>query len=703
MDVLLAGLSLPGVPNHSLAVLESALARAGLGYERVSFAGFGDLDAVCQRVRAQPPRVLGISIQASAAALPSLTLAQLLRRRGYRGRIVCGGHVSTLAAEQVLAASPAIDAVVRFAGERALSAIGSDPELLDDPRRIAEVPGLIARARDGRIYAGAPADIGAPLLTPGPGEGGEHLGHTAVDLVLSRGCDAQCAYCCVAGATQLAREQARQGGTEADYVRHLRSDSDAIALTIAGHYDAGARVFNLMDDNLLPLDPGAAETWIRQLGKALRIRGVGPIALSMQLRADVIDDAVAAALVDLGLVRAYVGIDATSPGQLRTLGRSTSADAGERALAALWQRGVYAVCNNLLVGPTHRFERIVDEVEALGRIAHAPVHLLPIDARPGTRITRRAEARGLLEGGFLWRRYRFEDARTGRLARLLAGLPTRLAERSVPMALYDLGYNAGIASRLDSDVPSDFARDAYATLSARWNVNQMQLLRAGLSAAADSDAAVDALLQRERPRVRAFDRQLIAECDGLMARLERALSERARRPVHAHRRGQLLAGVALSMAMAACWDDHGRNDLRDGGMKAAIPPSQLAMDAASEAPSTIDAALANDSGRLPLGAGVVRVGVCEPPEFDAGADEGPVNAAAPPLLDLLNCYPCVGRSVALQFCFDHDGRAVSVQPADADVEDWAAKQACILELLADYRYPSYAGLQVEYEPICWIA
>src|SRR5207248_1576302 len=134
--------------------------------------------------------------------------------------------------------------------------------------------------------------------------------------------------------------------------------------------------------------------------------------------------------------------------QLRQLGRDAPPDAGARAIDLLSDRGVYCLANALLFGPTIPFPSLLAEIDGLARIRRAPVHLLPIDARAGTAYFERARRRGLMEGGLLWRHHRFEDARTGRAAAVILSMPTRLVERSPPIALYDLGYNLGIARRL---------------------------------------------------------------------------------------------------------------------------------------------------------------------------------------------------------------------------------------------------------------
>src|SRR6185503_11962284 len=89
-----------------------------------------------------------------------------------------------------------------------------------------------------------------------------------------------------------------------------RWTSDRLAAEIAALYhQQAARVFTVMDDNLLPLAADDAHAFLRRLAHELRQNRVGPIALSLQLRADVVTPAVADALVAVGLVRAYVGVD----------------------------------------------------------------------------------------------------------------------------------------------------------------------------------------------------------------------------------------------------------------------------------------------------------------------------------------------------------------------------------------------------------
>lgn len=681
MDVALIGLSLPGVQNHSLAVLEHVLATRGHAVDRIGFNGWPDLDPVLARIHARRPALVGISIQSTESAVPSAALAWFLRHHGFGGRIVAGGHFATLNAEALLDSRAGFDAVIRFAGEEAL------PALCDsgfEPERLARVPGLLWRAPTGDVLRGAaplpvdPRAVGPRVFagrssSAAPGELAQlprHLGFPAADLVESRGCEARCAYCCIAGASERAE---RELG-----VRYARRDEQEIAATISALYHRqGARVFTVMDDNLLPLEPTEAAAFLRRLRRALVSERVDEkqLALSLQIRADAVTDEVADELAALGVVRAYVGIDGYSAPMLRALGRKAPASAGVDAVARLAARGVLSVCNALLLGPTVAFETLLEEIEGLARLRHAPVHLLPIDVREGTRYAERASALGLVEGGFLHRHTRFLDERTALLGRLLTSLPSRLHERSVPIALYDLAYNSGIARRLVPSARIDSALETFASVTAAWNASQIEVLRSCAAIAARLDeAAADAWLASEQPVLSAFDTALRDACDEALAQIERAVSSVLARPAPAHARGRLLSQVALAFGLAACSTDPVL-DVRDGGSGSDL-----------HVPATTDGG--GDLG----GGGDLRDAGMEP---DLGR-RGPLDP------DRLEFWDCTCGADQVQLQLDGSGCIVAIRRGDGTALP-AMTVECLRDLFGTYCYPSLAGKTVTATPHCWIA
>lgn len=733
MDVALVGCVLPGVDNQSLARLTAAVEAAGRRAAVVPFAGFADLPRSVEAIRRLAPAVCGVSIQSNQAALASLCLVKLLRKSGYAGHVVCGGHFATLNAEDILASGAGVDSVVRFAGEAAVAGLARGARGDDE---LSELPGLLYRSRNGSIRFGAqgnvPRRLGARASEPRLASAA-HLGFGAADLITSHGCEARCAYCCVAARSELEARESRRAGAATSERPYVRRSTDELADEIARlHHDESVCVFNVMDDNLLPLGPSAALEWLVAFERALRARRVQRIAFSLQLRADVVNGNVAESLARLGLVRAYVGVDAASAGQLRALGRRSRAEAGPHALDELAHAGVYAVCNALLVGPTFRFESVLGEISALGRLRSAPLHLLPVDPRSGTAYFRRAAARGLAEGSFLLRRFRFEDTRVELLAKLVGSLPTRLAERSVPVALYDLGYNLGIARRFVPAAAQAVERlgALYYDVAQRWNDDQIRVLwRAAAVAARGDESAMTALIAEERDIVFEHDTRLLNACDAAIAELEVAVGLALRAPVRAHCRGRLIS-AALALGVAACGQTTRDPASTEGAATSgATGTSTSGMGGSADAGASGSGAAAGDDAGTsdggivigPIDAGndgyvaAASAASCEAyasntagsGSFSEAPDAGGSDVACPDraspetnlALDL-----CARSSCArIVLRFDANGVLESVRSENPAAALPRALAECLEELLGAACYPSLACSDVLLQAPCWIA
>ena len=403
--------------------------------------------------------------------------------------------------------------------------------------------------------------------------------------------------------------------------------------------------------------------------------GVGPIALSLQLRADVVTPAVADALVAVGLVRAYVGVDGYSRPQLARLGRNAPADAGARAIALLAARGVFAVCNALLVGPTIPLESIRAELEGMRAIRGAPLHLLPIDVRAGTTYHARAERRGLVEGGFLWRRYRFEDPRTAVLAEVITGLPSRLEEHSVPLALYDLAYNLGVARRLIPALPLAREAQTYARVSDAWNADQLRILEAAVRIASDGDlAAARRFLAEEEPRVRRFDRGLMDETEEACAPSRRPSARAGTAGAGSHPRPAAVGGRVLDGARG-------------------LQPAAATRRTGAGTRTSVDRGRQSTSVRYDWH--------WSAPEVPSRTR--PAEPVRPTRISIRRRHllrPVRERPVTARF--DTEGRLVAIDGVDGgtlapDVV------ACLLGSFSGYCYPNLAGTTQTLTGHCWIA
>lgn len=210
------------------------------------------------------------------------------------------------------------------------------------------------------------------------------------------------------------------------------------------------------------------------------------------------------------------------------------------------------------------------------------------------------------------------------------------------MALYDFGYNLGIAQRLlpGSDVGE--AIEIYQNVTERWNVDQIRLLRLAAAAAASGDRSrVRSLVEDQSDRVRRLDDELRALVASALALVERIASRARGETVRAHARGRLISVVAFSAALAACEST------------SLTPPIDAGMDVVSSI----------DSGPT-----------C------------PDNLT--PLQQLPGIDSCGGSPA--EVTFDQFGVPGAVNQVDGGMVPQDTLD-CLQRLLAGYCFPSYAG------------
>jgi hypothetical protein len=213
-------------------------------------------------------------------------------------------------------------------------------------------------------------------------------------------------------------------------------------------------------------------------------------------------------------------------------------------------------------------------------------------------------------------------------------------------------------------------------VTARWNADQIRVLRAAAATAEATDPrAVARFVAEESGRVRALDDELRWLCAEALRAVEDAVSRARRSPVRAHTRGQLLSTVALSMALAAC------------SSQEPLEPR----DGAGEAPALDASADPGDSG-APL----------DVSDGPASCGEG-AWVPAPPGVSLPATLCYCGIPASVDVTFDATGIPIEVSlPDGAALPDGV--RACVLRAVGSYCFPSLAGTS---QPIagahCWIA
>jgi anaerobic magnesium-protoporphyrin IX monomethyl ester cyclase len=410
LDVLLVGAE--ELENLATRYLAAVLRQHGFSVELAPFSTAAESDAVVQQAMAARPRLVGLSIIFQYRAAEFLALAGRLREALPEAHITTGGHFPTFAAADLLRDSPALDSVVRGEGEYTLLELVGN---LSSPDASDEILGLSFRS-GGRIVHN-PA---RPLITdldslPFPARDTapqHHLGIGFSPIVGSRGCYRDCAFCSIRsfyGASPGALQRFRSVPNLVDEMEEL-------------YHTHGVRFFVFNDDEWFPPGPSEARVArVAALERELRQRRMD-VLLSIKCRADDVEEGLFQRLSDMGVVRAYVGVESGSDHSLRTLNKRTTVAQNRHALEVLHRVGMLADFGLIFFDP----DSTVDDVRANLDFFHemagqgqAPLSFGRMEVYAGTPILDRLRREGRLSGGYLAWNYAIADARVEMLFRLM--------------------------------------------------------------------------------------------------------------------------------------------------------------------------------------------------------------------------------------------------------------------------------------------
>ena len=334
-------------------------------------------------------------------------MATGLRERGYRGHVCVGGHFATFEYENLLRDVPAIDSVVRHEGEETLvdlctrlrdgwpladsgpgRARRPSPPLHRDPRPLPHLDALAFPDRRGH-----PHDV---------------LGVTAAPIVGSRGCYADCSFCCIFAYADNAKGPRYRMRSPEDVVREMKFE----------HERRGVRLFVFHDDNFfLPHRPKNLERY-RRLGALMREQGLDDVALVLKCRPNDVDPELFALLQSLGMIRAYVGIETNSDEGIVSLNRRITAEDNRRALAVLRALGLYSSFNVLLFDPEATLGGIEKNLDFMADHTETPFNFCRAEVYAGTPLKGMLERQGRLRGDYLAWTYEMRDSRVELLFRI---------------------------------------------------------------------------------------------------------------------------------------------------------------------------------------------------------------------------------------------------------------------------------------------
>jgi hypothetical protein len=474
--------------NLSLRYLASALEARGVRAALVPFSEPGQLEDVVRAALVLEPLAVGISVPFQHRADELLALAGRLRARGYRGHICAGGHFATFEYASILRDVPALDSIVRHEGEQTLV------ELCERLLKGAPLAGLagLVRREGGRLEIGEPRPLPRLDSLAFPDRRGaphDVLGVRAAPIVGSRGCYADCSFCCIFAYAETAKGPRYR----------MRSPENIVAEMKAEHDRRGVRLFVFHDDNFfLPHAPKNLERYAR-LGALLREAGLDDVALVIKCRPNDVLPELFELLRSLGMIRAYVGIETNSGEGIVSLNRRITAADNRRALALLRRLGVYCSFNVLLFDPEATLGGVETNLDFMEEQADTPFNFCRAEVYAGTPLEGLLRAQGRLRGDYRAWTYEMRDPRVELLFRVASAAFLGRNFKSDGLANLNMGI------RFDNEVLRRFYPAAWDAawherligLSRRIGKDSVERMRAALAFARET--ALD-----DRGRITAF-------------------------------------------------------------------------------------------------------------------------------------------------------------------------------------------------------
>jgi len=407
-DVLLVGAE--ELENLGTRYLAAVLRAHGYAVELAAFSTSAEMAAVVRQAAQLQPRLSGLSVIFQYRAPEFLALASELKRVLPKTHVTTGGHFPTFTAAELLRDNAALDSVVRGEGEYTLLEL---VQRLDAPETWDAVQGLSFR-RDGRIHDNPPR----PLITdldslPFPARDTPpqvHLGIGYSPIVGSRGCYRDCAFCSIHSFY----------GASPGKIQRFRSVANLVDEMELLYHASGVRFFIFNDDEWFP--PGKARlARIDAMERELRRRNLD-VMMSIKCRADDVEEGLFRRLLDMGVVRAYVGVESGSDHSLRTLNKHTTVAQNRAALEVLNRAGMLADFGMIFFDPESTVEDIranLDFFHEMAGAGQAPLSFGRMEVYAGTAIQERLQREGRLTGDYLAWNYVLPDPRVELLFRLM--------------------------------------------------------------------------------------------------------------------------------------------------------------------------------------------------------------------------------------------------------------------------------------------
>jgi radical SAM superfamily enzyme YgiQ (UPF0313 family) len=497
--------------NLSLRYIASSLAQAGLDCEIIAFNHDGDFAPGLRAIldAQEPPLLVGLSLAFQWRAQDFIAFGLALRDGGYTGHITAGGHFGTFACREILADFPEIDSVIRQEAEETTVRLCQG---LRDGTSLAAIAGLALRGEHGDVFLTPHPSLPDLATLPWPDRRGEPaacFAHAIAPLVSSRGCYANCTFCCIAAW----QEQSLPGK------RYRLREVEAVAdEMVALQKTRGIEIFVFHDDNFFV--PGHRRNLERfnALADALQARKIGKFATVVKARPTDVEPEVFEVLRRrLQCIRVYVGVETDADQGLRTLRRWAKASQNHSAIEIVRKLELYTCFNMLIFDPDTTLDSIATNVAFMRYAADYPSNFGRVELYAGTPLLERMQREGRCTGDWMQWDYQLSSAEVQRVFSL--SMACFYPRNFGPDAL----NNCIMGTRFDIEVCKHFHPDAF---DAAWLEQGKRLTR---ELTWDSCDALDAIVDHVRsgtPDSR--DAALVVELSRQLRATESVIRERAR-------------------------------------------------------------------------------------------------------------------------------------------------------------------------------
>ena len=496
--------------NLSLRYIASSLAEAGHTSEIVPYNHELDFASAARTVLLAKPDVVGISLAFQWRARDFLALAVALRENGYEGHITLGGHFATFESESILADFPEVDSICRQEAEQTMVNL-TNAVAAGKSDTLSSIPGLALRTGEGEIVLTEHPPLPDLTTLPRPDRRGTPaacFGHGIAPLVSSRGCYANCTFCCIAAW----HEQSLPGKRY-----RLREVDDVADEMVEMQRERGIDIFVFHDDNFFV--PGHKRNVERfsALADALEKRNMGRFATVVKARPTDVDPKVFQILKDrLHCIRAYIGIETDADQGLRTLRRWAKSKQNHTSIDIIRTLDMYTCFNVLLFDPDTTLESIDINLAFMEFASECPFNFGRVELYAGTPLLARMKQENRVRGDWMQWDY---DLGSPEVERVFELAMRAFAERNFGN---DALANRIMGTRFDIEVARHFHPEVF---DPGWLEEGKQLSRIlGL----DSVQGMRRILERVRQHPEAKDDDaLVAEVAATLRATEDTIRGRA--------------------------------------------------------------------------------------------------------------------------------------------------------------------------------